>query len=315
MAARFRNDSLASAPPSAIRKPENAMSPLRDDSATIADPSRDRVRLGVVIVAVFALSWLSTIPQIWASWQGAAAVPGWAKLLQIFLVAPGLVALAAAWINGGRRACMDLLRRLFRWRAAWWLYAVVLLGPPALMVGSITIANAFFGTAIAMPSAGDALAAFVPTFLVYLVLNTEELCWRGYVLPRMQWRWNPLAASLLLGVVWTLFHAPYFAMKGGHPGGFTPILFVLTLLPMSILQTRFFNAAAGSVLLPHLFHQSINAWAEAVPALPRFSHTTVPLAISAALLIAAAVVAALWPPAMWHDRGRTMGAANDPQSA
>ena len=44
---------------------------------------------------------------------------------------------------------------------------------------------------------------------------------------------------------------------------------------------------AGSVLLPHLFHQSINAWAEAVPALPRFSHTTVPLAISAALLIAA----------------------------
>lgn len=270
--------------------------------ATVVDGRGERFGLVAVVVVVFALSWLSTIPQIWASWRGAAAVPGWAKLLQIFLIAPGLVAIAAAWINGGRAAGFALLKRLVRWRVSWRLYAAALLGPPLLMIGSIAISNALGLTAITVPPAGDVLAAFVPTFLVYLVLNTEELAWRGYVLPRMQARWTPLTASLVLGVVWTLFHSPYFLMKGGHPGGFTPILFVLTLMPMTIVQTRLFNAAAGSVLLPHLFHQSINAWAEAVPALPRFAHSTAPAAISALLLIATAAVVAVWSPAMWRRR-------------
>lgn len=270
-------------------------------SATVIDPRGERMPLAIVVIAIFAISWLSTVPQIWASWQGAAAVPGWAKALQVFLVAPGLVALAAAAINGGRAGCADLLRRLVRWRASAWLYAAVLLGPPALMLAALALTQAC-GVEVKWPSAADALTAFVPTFLVYLVLNTEELAWRGYVLPRMQWRWSPLVASLVLGVVWILFHAPYFFMKGGHPGGFTPALFVLTLLPMTVLQTRFFNASAGSVLLPHLFHQSINAWAEALPVLPRFAHGELPAWIVAVGLIIAAFIAAVLPPPMTRRR-------------
>ncbi|MFO1507280.1 MAG: hypothetical protein U1F23_09490 [Lysobacterales bacterium] len=44
---------------------------------------------------------------------------------------------------------------------------------------------------------------------------------------------------------------------------------MLSLLPFSVLLTRTFNAAAGSVLLPHLLHQSINSWGEALPFLLR----------------------------------------------
>ena len=272
------------------------------DSPVIVDPRGERLPVALVIVLVFVISWLSTIPQIWASWDGAAAVPGWAKALQVFLVAPGLIALVAAAINGGRAAFFDLLKRLFRWRAPLWLYAAVLLGPPLLIVAAIVLSNALGGTAIALPSASNAFAAFVPTFIVYLVLNTEELIWRGYVLPRFQWRWSPLRASLVLGVIWTLFHAPYFLMKGGHPGGLTPTIFVVMLMAMTVLQTRFFNAGLGSVLLPHLFHQSVNAWAEALPELPRFVHSTTPALVFAILLAVAAVVAIDVPPRMTRHR-------------
>ena len=259
----------------------------------------ERLRLAAVIIAIFVLSWIGTIPQVMASWIGAKALPGYVKVLQVFMLAPGFVALWAAWMNGGRAGVRQLLGRLVQWRAAWWIYAAVLLGPPAVVLASIVLSNALGFTALPLPGPTQALAAFVPTFGVYLLLNTEELAWRGYVLPRMQADWSPLVAALLVGVVWTLFHAPYFLMKGGHPGGFTPLLFVLSLLPFSVLLTRTFNAAAGSVLLPHLLHQSINGWGEALPFLPRIAGSTAPLAISVVIVIVIATLVVVVRPSMW----------------
>jgi membrane protease YdiL (CAAX protease family) len=274
--------------------------PIRNDRAAAA--MCERFGLPVVIAAIFALSWIGTIPQLLASWHGASSLSLPLQLLQPFILAPGLVALGAAWLNGGWLACRHLLGRLLRWRATPFLYAAVLVGPPALMLGSILLSNALGYTALRLPAASDALAAFMPNFLVYLLLNTEELTWRGYVLPRMQRCWNPLLAALVLGVIWTAFHVPYFFMKGGHPGGYTPLLFVVSLLPMSVLLTRTFNAAAGSVLLPHLLHQSVNAWAEALPYLPRFTGSNAPVAISVAIAFALAVFAIVAWPSMWTRR-------------
>jgi membrane protease YdiL (CAAX protease family) len=275
-------------------------------SASPANPAvrvhsngKERLGLTAVIVIIFALSWLSTIPQILASWRGAGAVPVYIKLLQIFLIAPGLVALWAAYINGGWSACKQLLKRLIAWRVSWKLYVAVLLGPPAVILVSLLLSNTLGYTQIRIPDAGSVFAVFVPTFIVYLILNTEELAWRGYVLPRMQGRWNPLVASLVLGVIWTVFHAPYFLMKGGHPGGFTPVMFVLALLPMTVLLTRVFNSAAGSVLLTHLLHQSINSWAESLPFLPRHTGNTAPLWIAIVLLIVLAGYCIVAKPSMW----------------
>lgn len=259
----------------------------------------ERLGLVAVVILIFVLSWIGTIPQIAASWLGAKAVPGYLKPLQVFILAPGLVALGAAWANGGWSGCRQLLGRLVRWRASWKLYVAVLLGPPVVVTVSILASNALGMTALKLPAAGPMLAAFAMTFVVYLLLNTEELAWRGYVLPRMQVRWSPLVAALVLGVIWTLFHAPYFLMKGGHPGGFTPLLFVLSLLPFSVLLTRTFNAAAGSVLLPHLLHQSINSWGEALPFLPRFAGSLAPLTIGVLIVLALAAWAAVLHPAMW----------------
>lgn len=270
------------------------------DTATATPPGRERLPLAGVILMIFVVSWIGTVPQVMGSWVGAKAVPGYVKLLQIFILAPGLVALWAAWMNGGRAGLRQLLGRLVRWRAHWWIYAAVLLGPPAVVLASVLLSNAFGFTALTLPAPAQALAAFAPTFLVYLLLNTEELAWRGYVLPRMQVRWSPLVAALLLGAIWTLFHLPYFLMKDGHPGGFTPLLFLLMLLPFSVLLTRTFNATAGSVLLPHLLHQSINSWAEALPFLPRFTHSLVPLTIGVAIVIALAAIVAVVRPSMWR---------------
>jgi hypothetical protein len=99
-------------------------------------------------------------------------------------------------------------------------------------------------------------------------------------------------------VISTAFHAPHFFMQGGHPDSDTPLLFVVSLLPMSVLLTRTFNAA-GSVLLPHLLHQSVIAWAEALPYLPRSAGSHAPVAIGAAIAFVIATFAAVAWPSMW----------------
>ena len=42
----------------------------------------------------------------------------------------------------------------------------------------------------------------------------EEIGWRGYLLDRLQERWNALTASLVLGLVCWTWHLPLFVLPG-----------------------------------------------------------------------------------------------------
>lgn len=84
----------------------------------------------------------------------------------------------------------------------------------------------------------------------------EEVGWRGFALPRLQARRSALAAALIVGVVWALWHLPLFAFAGGLSakgiGGVLGWLF--SILTGSILMTFLFNQSGGSVLAVALFH-------------------------------------------------------------
>ncbi|WP_256253107.1 CPBP family intramembrane glutamic endopeptidase [Paenibacillus sp. UNC496MF] len=42
----------------------------------------------------------------------------------------------------------------------------------------------------------------------------EEPGWRGYALPKLQEKYRILGASLILGVLWTMWHLPFFFIQG-----------------------------------------------------------------------------------------------------
>ena len=124
----------------------------------------------------------------------------------------------------------------------------------------------------------------------------EEMAWRGYVLDGLQARWNALIASLILGIAWTLWHLPLFLIEGSYQYGLgigTPQfwLFVLGMVPQSILMTWIYNNNRRSTVTAVLFHFMINFVGELLALSLRAETIYV-----ASWWIAALLVIAIWKP-------------------
>ncbi len=87
---------------------------------------------------------------------------------------------------------------------------------------------------------------------------SEEPGWRGFALPRLQAKFSPLVSSLILGVIWAVWHAP--AKFGGIETSSlsdTLVEWVLIVL-VTIIFTWLFNRTKGSILVTALIHPAMN---------------------------------------------------------
>jgi len=214
----------------------------------------------------YALSWGFWIPEALAAW----GVPLPPALLQFLsgpfnpaAFGPLIAALALRLTFGGRKETLRWLRDSLHLRFnAIWLLPTLLL--PLLIFGGGVLGSILMG---ATPLDRSILSNPPYALIGFLVILftagpfQEELGWRGYALPRLQRRFSPLGASLVVGVLWWLWHLPLVFI----PGKFMtqdPLLFLalsLEFILVSILFTWIYNRTQGSVLATMLFHAAMNA--------------------------------------------------------
>jgi membrane protease YdiL (CAAX protease family) len=114
----------------------------------------------------------------------------------------------------------------------------------------------------------------------------EEPGWRGFALPRLQARFNALGATLILGAMWAVWHAPLFVLpievyEGLH-------------FALSVTYTWLYNGTSGSVLLAMVLHGVTNLFLLWYPA----KENALPQgALVAAAGIAAMIIVAIYGPA------------------
>jgi membrane protease YdiL (CAAX protease family) len=94
---------------------------------------------------------------------------------------------------------------------------------------------------------------------------SEEFGWRGYALPRLQAKWNALVSSVILGVIWAVWHVPLWFLAGSSQQGTSFLLFMANLVLLSILYTWLVNNARGSILVAVVFHAIGNTVAQMFP--------------------------------------------------
>ncbi|MEW2401676.1 type II CAAX endopeptidase family protein [Streptomyces sp. NPDC046862] len=216
----------------------------------------------------FLLSWAAWTPYI-LSGNGLGlwhfTFPGGAGGSQLLGVLPGAYlgpiasALLVTGVTEGRAGLRAWRSRMTKFRVNWRWYAVVLVSVPAALIMAST---ALGDREPAMPPA-MVLAAYLPGLLIQLVTTglAEEPGWREFAMPRLQQRYGPLAATVIVGPLWGVWHLPLFLTEwGGYPDvtGTHVLKFVVTAIGFSFVMTWVFNRSGGSMPLVMLLHCGVN---------------------------------------------------------
>ncbi len=195
-----------------IRSPDAASRPASPCGGLLA-----RRPLTSFFLLAYALTWLG-----WSPWflseAGVGLLPFDGGEFDVFFNVAGLVlgpTLSAFVVTGaaeGRAGVRRLLRRIVLWRVGPRWYLFVLAGIPAIVLLSAVVMPGALASfeASAVPSVLFLYVVAGPFFLFAGGPVFEEICWRGFALPRLQRRHGPLVGSLVLGVLWALWHLPLF---------------------------------------------------------------------------------------------------------
>ncbi len=212
--------------------------------------------LGLTLAFPFFVFWgplaLFKIPTI--SFVSDVKGPVWA--IALYLVGgfvPSLLAIFLTWKKEGVSGLRLLGRRIIQFKLGWRWYVFTFLIVIAGTAGQLII-NKLLGNTINGILFLAQLGSFLPLLIIGLL--SEEIGWRGYALGRLQTRWNALTSSLIVGLIWALWHLPLFMIVGTsqHELGIPFIGFLVGLMASSILYSWLYNNTKHSLWSALLLH-------------------------------------------------------------
>jgi uncharacterized protein len=218
------------------------------------------------ISTFFVLAFVIT----WVVWVPRAFDIEWAVGFGTFWTyGPAIAAVVTAILLGGRAELRRLLSGLDKWRIGWPWYAVIILGPLVLGLVVATVNAALGGNwEDGIP---DVFSESLPIVLLLLVILTitdglgEELGWRGFALPRMLNRQSAFSASILLGLIWAMWHLPLIWTDGSALESTSFWLLTARLPATAVFFTWVYQHTNGSVVAAAIFHGSLNLFSVAPP--------------------------------------------------
>jgi len=258
-----------------------------------ASPAVSRSLVVAAGIAILALGiWIN-----WSRWTAAEASrhPGVVKAgLVVLTVLPVIV----VWFACRRWAALRRRRTKGSPSRRRVLLATLVAGAlfPLLIAVAVAVSDVLGIATVPAPLFTGWPAAL--QMLPEVVLSTlafggplgEEPGWRGYALAQLQRRYSPAVASVVIGVVWGLWHAPLHltGMYAATMGAGVPslLLRVVSSIGLSVIFTWLFNLSAGSLTVVIALHTMLNCSVGFL--MPRTPVTDVVIAAVVAILIVGA---------------------------
>jgi len=211
------------------------------------------------VVTYFALTFL-------ISWTGALAVaaphlirhqplPQMTGILMfpVMLLGPSLAAILLTKIVDGKSGLRVPFSQMFRaWVPPRWYTALLL--PPAIVLIVLLFLERFVSPVYSPNHFFIGILFGIPAGFL------EEIGWMGYAFPKMRSESNGLTPSILLGLLWALWHLPvsnYLGTATPHGDYWLPffLAFSLAMTAMRVLIAWIYTNTK-SVLLAQLMHVS-----------------------------------------------------------
>ncbi|MFC7096400.1 CPBP family intramembrane glutamic endopeptidase [Halobaculum marinum] len=215
--------------------------------------------VAVFFALAYAISWLAWLGPILGLSEPISTLG--------FVVGgfgPALAALVVTWL--GRDSVRAWARQIVDWRVAprWYVAALTI---PLVVVALTSVGLSVAGMSVDPGLLPDRVSLVLVSFVSIALVGggNEEPGWRGLALPKLQEQYAPVSATLILGVVWALWHLPLLATGPTTFHGLAEFVDVapsvgvriLNIVGVAFILTWIYNET-GSVLLAILAHTGFN---------------------------------------------------------
>lgn len=192
-----------------------------------------RHALPIYFVLTFAISWAGAFLVVAPYLLHRLPIPRLAGIVifPAMLLGPVVSGFVMAGMTDGWGGVRDILRKMNPARVKFRWYAVLLL-PPALVLCVLMLLAHLMSPAFAPNRFWLGIAFGVPAGLF------EEVGWTGFALPEMRRKgMTPLSASVLLGILWGVWHLPainYLGASAPHGRYWLPFFLAFTFAMMAM---------------------------------------------------------------------------------
>ena len=125
----------------------------------------------------------------------------------------------------------------------------------------------------------------------------EETGWRGFAQPRLQVRFNPLTAGMIVGLLWGVWHLPLWRAETGSLTG-EHIVFIIIHIIAGVIFAWLYNRSKASILAVGILHASANVSLRFLPVTAFF------FILIIILIIFVAFSDRMWRKVVYTDRNR-----------
>jgi membrane protease YdiL (CAAX protease family) len=225
----------------------------------------DKAMTWLFISATYSFSWLFWLPAVLSTRDLLGEVP-WPPLFAIGTCGPLMAALwciqrSSGWV-GVRHWVKQKFGSCFSWR--WWGF--ILLTPFIVPVLVLAVYYLSGGIPYPLPFFQNPLMVFPTIFLMVTIGGgQEEYGWRGYLLERLQERWKPWQADLILTGIHSFWHLPLFFIAVTAQSTYPFWVFLAFGIGFTPLINGIYRQTDGSLLAAILFHGLVNAGLDTFP--------------------------------------------------
>lgn len=227
------------------------------------------------LLILFPASWILYLPPLLGkSGSGVIPVdiPPQVSILVLTLFGLSGIAFLVTRIADGKDGTRALRRHYYQLRAAPQWYLLAIFGAPMVLLGVALLTRGGVAVEPIVRNLSQIPSTYLFSlgFIAILINVWEEGGWMAFMTARLQRRFGPVWASMIVAPFFGFIHFPLLFINGGvmdgRPQGAQLLLYAFYLLvlfsvPVRILVTWLFNVTGGSLPVVALLHASFDTTA------------------------------------------------------
>lgn len=153
------------------------------------------------------------------------------------------------------------IKQAFSFRVKWIYVVLSLLLPLIITAGAHYITNltgidSLPNTLLPKDLPVPTIILIIPYFVLMFLVGggQEEFGWRGYAQEPLQQRFGVVRGSIVLGVVWGIWHLPLWFIPGDGHAYYSFLAFILYTVSLSLIIAVLYNVSGKKLIVPWIIH-------------------------------------------------------------